>query len=1112
MSSLKMFFCMVTEFKATNITIHRELNSIYTLWNNETADNKVGIIHVGFTRPKVPSYEEVQCFHGGVLVSASAKWSLPEEYNTSNKTVYESSKLSLFQLLTGFGYNIDITDEEGCFDGEPILESPLVSDSNHTIASAALEVLESLSKPMSKEEIYGYIIEGNLFQFGPKKPVNVLNVELNRHCEETGYSNASSNNLFGKTNAGLFFSLSSLPQELRGWLKELQRAHPELLNECSNLWIYDDFSYLKKRNELSDQVRRELDLIRFKQLKSTINKEDPSALIPILPACILDADIGQLGFTVRASNVFSVQQIFTLNGAVGIPLSEMMTWPNFGKKSARDLCEVLINNVERLTFQLPSHSVKEENAIAPAGENTTVDVALEYVSQIPLKQHVENSLSLPQELRGWLKELQRAHPELLNECSNLWIYDDFSYLKKRNELSDQVRRELDLIRFKQLKSTINKEDPSALIPILPACILDADIGQLGFTVRASNVFSVQQIFTLNGAVGIPLSEMMTWPNFGKKSARDLCEVLINNVERLTFQLPSHSVKEENAIAPAGENTTVDVALEHVSQIPLKQHVENSLSLLKDKERQVLEYRTGYKEPVKTLEEVGQIIGVTRERVRQIQKKNINKIITTEYWDDCIAIKIGGLLFDREQPLYLEMLEIEDEWFLGFIGHYQCLAAIIQLFSENQIKLLTINGAVIISRICQEDWDSMVSSFKKSLKSKAKEQCWSKDDINLTFKSALENKGAPELLSVLWGAFNESLQFSTQNQLLIAYGKTGESAVYTVLQQAEGPLHFSEVAERASVILGKRVEERLAHNSLPRHGGKLFGRGIYGLPKFNPISDITCKHIRLVVAKEVYEGPLAKQWHVTELLNSLKDKFPSLPIELDMYILNIILEDAAKLTYLNKNVWVRTDSGQLPGDRVDMGDAFSKILEDAGKPLKGKEIKARLEAVRGVHASLQIQSTERMIQVGPDTWGLIERDIDLSEEEQANCMERLFAFLTEKQKGIHVTEVDSFLSEMHLSHLHVGGYALLNIAQRDDRFYLGYSMFLGLAEWGDDTRRFTYAQAIRKILEDMCKPMSIGEIHAQVEMLTGLEVDNSVTRLLIQEGGEFNVSSKLWGNG
>ena len=266
-------------------------------------------------------------------------------------------------------------------------------------------------------------------------------------------------------------------------------------------------------------------------------------------------------------------------------------------------------------------------------------------------------------------------------------------------------------------------------------------------------------------------------------------------------------------------------------------------------------RQGYNYPVKTLEEVGAVIGVTRERIRQIQKKNVEKIIKTEFWDDCIAIKIGGLLLGRELPLYLEMLEVEDDWFSGFIGNYQHLAAIIELFSENQIKMLTINGSVIISRISQDDWDSLVSDFRKSLKNKAKEQSWTKNDINLTFKASLDEKGATELLPVLWDIFTDSLQFSS-NDILLSFGKSIESVLNVVLNEAESPLHFSEIARRAEPILGREISNHNVNTRLQGTEAKLFGRGTYGLKRFNSISDLTCNHIRLVVNKTIYEGPVS----------------------------------------------------------------------------------------------------------------------------------------------------------------------------------------------------------------------------------------------------------------
>jgi len=931
MSALKMFFCIVNDNGSVDVTVHRELNSIYTLWSNEKIFNKIGIIHIGFIRPKVPSYEEIEYFKERILVSSSVKWALPAKYRTSHKVV-SNSKIPLYQLLSGFGYDIEIEEDLPVMENA-VQETSSKEEANHTIASAALEVLESTSQSMSKEEIYGHIIDRNLFNFGAKKPISVLNVELNRHCRDSEYSHSSSNKIFGKTSNRLFYALSA-KKEFTGWLKVLKKENPSLESECLKLLIFDDKTYLEKRHELTEQVSRELDLIRFEQLKPLINTEDPSQLIPILPAPILNAHISQLGLTVRTNNVFSVQGVLCLRDAFGITLTDMLKWPNFGKKSAKDLCELLTDSAQKLTFQLPNPSSK-------------------------------------------------------------------------------------------------------------------------------NINSIEQETVMNGSTA------------------------------------------------EYENKSDDYTIEHIQLIPLKQHFENSLATLSENARLVLEYRTGYKGPIKTLEEVGQLVDRTRERIRQIQKKNINKIIDTEYWDDCIAIKIGTLLIDREQPLYLEMLEVEDDWFSGFIGNYQHLASIIELFSENQIQLLTINGAVVISRISQDSWDSLISGFRKSLKAKAEERLWTREDINLIFKADLENKGAPELLSILWDTFSDTLQFGTEKEVLVTYGKSGESAVFTVLQQAEAPLHYREVALRATAILGRKVEERLAHNSLPRQGAKLFGRGVYGLPKFNPISDLICKHIRTVVSKMLYEGPLAKQWHVTEILSNLKDRFPSLPEDLDLYILNIIFEDCDEITYLNKNVWARADSGQKPTDRVDMADAFTKILEDAGKPLKGKEIKARLEVIRGVHEALQLQPTDRMLQVGPDTWGLYERDINIDSESITKYLNALHNHLKTEQKGIHVTEVEVFLDQINLGLELPESYTLLSLAQKDERFYLGRSMFLGLDEWGEDTRRYTNAQAVRKILDDMLKPMSIMEINAKVHSLTGIDTSSTVTGILIKEGAKYYKEQRLW---
>ena len=57
----------------------------------------------------------------------------------------------------------------------------------HTIKQAVAEVLKEKS-PLSIEDIYERIIELELYDFGAKKPMSVLNIEIKRSSENVSYS------------------------------------------------------------------------------------------------------------------------------------------------------------------------------------------------------------------------------------------------------------------------------------------------------------------------------------------------------------------------------------------------------------------------------------------------------------------------------------------------------------------------------------------------------------------------------------------------------------------------------------------------------------------------------------------------------------------------------------------------------------------------------------------------------------------------------------------------------------------------------------------------------------------------------------------------------------
>ena len=59
---------------------------------------------------------------------------------------------------------------------------------------------------------------------------------------------------------------------------------------------------------------------------------------------------------------------------------------------------------------------------------------------------------------------------------------------------------------------------------------------------------------------------------------------------------------------------------------LEDHLRDVLGELSDREREVLEMRFGLNgEPPRTLEDIGVVIGVSRERVRQIECRALRKL-------------------------------------------------------------------------------------------------------------------------------------------------------------------------------------------------------------------------------------------------------------------------------------------------------------------------------------------------------------------------------------------------------------------------------------------------------------------------------------------------------
>ena len=109
------------------------------------------------------------------------------------------------------------------------------------------------------------------------------------------------------------------------------------------------------------------------------------------------------------------------------------------------------------------------------------------------------------------------------------------------------------------------------------------------------------------------------------TAERVCEVLRLAQEPVSLHAPVGD-EDDVALGDLIEDGDATSPLEAAAFLLLREHLDVALSTLGERERKVIQLRYGLVDGrPRTLEEIGQVFGVTRERIRQIESKTLNKL-------------------------------------------------------------------------------------------------------------------------------------------------------------------------------------------------------------------------------------------------------------------------------------------------------------------------------------------------------------------------------------------------------------------------------------------------------------------------------------------------------
>jgi DNA-directed RNA polymerase delta subunit len=317
-------------------------------------------------------------------------------------------------------------------------------------------------------------------------------------------------------------------------------------------------------------------------------------------------------------------------------------------------------------------------------------------------------------------------------------------------------------------------------------------------------------------------------------------------------------------------------MEDSKQLDIKQAAKAILETIeREREREIIARRFGLYDRKETLEQIGELLGITRERVRQLEK--------------AILIRLRASA-EKDMP-GIEQIEKTFVKYLTEMGRVARVSDLAEKITKNSDDRDRAHVAFLASLapgltvVDENDDYHQAVSIKQYLDEKrVKEQV---DKVVNTIKENGKPLTIPELFEKLSGyehpdhvqataSISKHLTHLKDQWGLVKWPlvnpKNIRDKIYVILQENEKPMHFSEIAGaiKKSDFKRKDVTTQAIHNELIKDKRfVLIGRGIYALNEWGytkgTVSDIITKILKK--AKE----PMHRDDIVKEVLKSRQVK-------------------------------------------------------------------------------------------------------------------------------------------------------------------------------------------------------------------------------------------------
>lgn len=580
----------------------------------------------------------------------------------------------------------------------------------------------------------------------------------------------------------------------------------------------------------------------------------------------------------------------------------------------------------------------------------------------------------------------------------------------------------------------------ALASVLPSWLLTTPLAQVPLPGRMQAFVEREALVTVADLVSVPRSTLAAAQNLGRRSIVETRELLL-----------------------AWMTNPPRAASEYGSFWALLLDRMAALSAI---DRLVLTQRSGVSGDTRTLSEIGGMLGVSRERVRQVEARALRRVARGP-WVSEVHVRLQAALDGG--ALWLDELGAKDPWFEPMDeDRREAFAFFLERIAGGATALVRIDDRDALVTATDEEvqasWSGCVSALRAM-------QCPA--DMRAVDSALAERvpASAPGLLRLMRDALDERVHRDAQGRM-IAFGSTRAAEVIAFLRQCPAPVTIHQVYE----AVGRRVK-------FPPEVF-YFERGRVGLEQHFPDYPKWSRRLVPICVRILEQDP--RQWRVPDLLEAVREE-ALLPDWFGHWNLAEILRRSEEVCYLGR---LRvTVAGDHEAERLHFAELAQDILNENGAPLDVRELQRRMER-RTMIAPLSFRLMVLhvpFVQVDEERIGLVSRDVPGGPEAVARFTDALAAELDRAGKGLTAAGLAAFAARLSDAHARWTIPMARGIARSDARFQLSRGGAVGLATW-DDTRVMTRAQLVRACVEENGGRAAVSTVLARLQASHGERLD------------------------